>query len=199
MQEVLLSYNGSDNCGTPYYRISISSNESSNGLGDGNTEKDWEILNDHTIRLRRERSGRGDGRIYTITIIGVDASGNESLPVQTTVTVPKGNGNTKMKEQKESARNSIQALEVDGSRREGLHVMVSPNPSTKDFKIKMQQTNSAQQLSVRIFDVAGRVVETRSGVQVDKTITVGSGLKRGIYFAEITGGREKRIVKLIKE
>lgn len=59
-----------------YYIAAISSNEPTDGHGDGNTEPDWTIVDDHTVMLRAERCGTGDGRLYTITLVAVDASGN---------------------------------------------------------------------------------------------------------------------------
>ena len=68
--------------------ISVSSNEPDNGPGDGNRSPDWQITGDLTLLLRAERSGRGTGRIYTITVESRDSSGNAA--VQTvTVFVPK--------------------------------------------------------------------------------------------------------------
>jgi hypothetical protein len=67
--------------------ISVSSNEPENGLGDGDTSPDWEITGNLTVNLRAERSGRGSGRVYTITIQCYDASGNSSTKT-VTVAVP---------------------------------------------------------------------------------------------------------------
>jgi hypothetical protein len=56
----------------------VTSNEDVNGIGDGNTEPDWEIVDDLTVRLRAERSGPGSGRVYTIHFRCSDDMGNES-------------------------------------------------------------------------------------------------------------------------
>ena len=61
------------------------------GEGDGNTSPDWEITGDLTLDLRAERSGQGDGRVYTITIECTDASGNPSAK-DVTVIVPHDQG-----------------------------------------------------------------------------------------------------------
>jgi hypothetical protein len=58
--------------------VEVTSNEPVNGLGDGNTEPDWEITGALTVNLRAERAGGGDGRIYTIVVECSDASGNTS-------------------------------------------------------------------------------------------------------------------------
>jgi hypothetical protein len=45
------------------------------GGGDGKTTNDIVIVNDHTVKLRAERAGNGDGRVYTITISATDCAG----------------------------------------------------------------------------------------------------------------------------
>jgi CHRD domain len=80
-----------DNCGSACWKIiSVKSNEPVNGKGDGDTAPDWLITGNHTVLLRAERSGKGSGRIYTITIQATDASGEMSTPQTVTVKVPHG-------------------------------------------------------------------------------------------------------------
>ncbi len=78
MQDVTVNYTSSDNCGGGNCTLSVTSDEPINGLGDGDTSPDWEIVDAHHVRLRAERSGTGDGRVYTITITCTDAAGNSS-------------------------------------------------------------------------------------------------------------------------
>jgi endo-1,4-beta-xylanase len=76
-----------DGCGTATCSIaSVTSNESPNGNGDGNTATDWQITGPNTTDLRAERSGNGSGRIYTVTVCCTDPAGNASTGT-TTVTV----------------------------------------------------------------------------------------------------------------
>jgi len=64
-------------CGTPTYAIvSVTSNEPVNGKGDGNTTGDIVIIDDDHVQLRSERSGNGDGRVYTLNYLATDCSGN---------------------------------------------------------------------------------------------------------------------------
>ncbi len=65
----------------------VSSNELVNGVGDGDTEPDWEITGDLTVNLRAERSGKRSGRVYTIMVECADESGNSAMKTMT-VTVP---------------------------------------------------------------------------------------------------------------
>ena len=67
--------------------VSITSNEPDNGLGDGNTVNDIVIIDDFTFSLRAERSGKGSGRIYTITYKATDVSGNYII-ASVTIEVP---------------------------------------------------------------------------------------------------------------
>jgi len=87
MVDVEVEYTDADNCvpGSGLTcTLSVSSSEPVNGTGDGDTSPDWEIIDAHHVRLRAERAGNGNGRIYTITITCVDAGGNKT---ERTVTV----------------------------------------------------------------------------------------------------------------
>jgi len=71
--------------------ISVTSSEPDNGLGDGDTAGDIEITGDLNVLLRAERSGNGNGRIYTLTVECKDEAGNASTGTAT-VTVPRNQG-----------------------------------------------------------------------------------------------------------
>jgi len=90
---VSVSIQVSDNCdSSPIVTLlSVSSNELDNGEDDGNTINDVQIVGPTSFLLRAERSGTGTGpgRVYTITYVATDASGNTSAPVSATVTVPR--------------------------------------------------------------------------------------------------------------
>ncbi len=88
MVQIAVSATATDNCdSTPVCSITgVSSNEPVNGLGDGDTSPDWMITGDLTVDLRAERSGTGDGRVYTLTVTCTDACGNSSVG-NTTVAV----------------------------------------------------------------------------------------------------------------
>jgi predicted extracellular nuclease len=63
--------------------VSVTSNEPDNGLGDGDLADDIVIMNDFTFKLRAERSGGGQDRIYTITYKVTDACGNDTFATAT--------------------------------------------------------------------------------------------------------------------
>lgn len=81
MRLVLSDISANDNIDeNPTLTVSVESNERLNGLGDGNTDEDWQIFQSedgsYDVYLRAERSGNGSGRTYTVTMTAEDASGN---------------------------------------------------------------------------------------------------------------------------
>jgi hypothetical protein len=88
MFDVSVSYAASDASRTSTCSLAVTSNEAVNGTGDGNTSGDWQVTGAHSVQLRAERSGRGSGRIYTVTVTCLDPSGNSST-TSGTVTIAK--------------------------------------------------------------------------------------------------------------
>ena len=70
--------------------VDVTANEPILGEGSGNTDFDWRITGELDVELRAERSGQGNGRIYTVHVNCTDFSGNTSAS-SVEVTVPKGN------------------------------------------------------------------------------------------------------------
>jgi hypothetical protein len=84
MVPVTVTASATDTCGAATCTIaSITSNESVNGHGDGNTSVDWQITGPNTADVRAERSGGGSGRVYTLTVRCTDPSGNASTGTAT--------------------------------------------------------------------------------------------------------------------
>lgn len=84
MKKVVLYYTATDKSDTVKTTVSVSSN-ATDGV------KDWEIIDNHLIRLKSSRLPDGSVRIYTITVTAVDGSGNKtsrttSLAVSKTMT-----------------------------------------------------------------------------------------------------------------
>ncbi len=84
MVQIDASLTVSDNCSTPTVVLtSFASSEVDNGEGDGNTTNDIQGAEigtaDKQFQLRAERSGSGDGRIYTAAYLATDASGNARI------------------------------------------------------------------------------------------------------------------------
>jgi len=80
MVRVTLHAEAEDPCTPVDFRIvSVRSNQPVNGLGDGDTAPDWEILGPMAVNLRAERSGKSGEREYIIRVRFADAAGNEGF------------------------------------------------------------------------------------------------------------------------
>ncbi len=55
----------------------IHQDEPTNSVGDGNTEHDASGIGTNTLKLRRERSGEGNGRVYHVSFLAKDSAGAE--------------------------------------------------------------------------------------------------------------------------
>lgn len=172
-----------DNCPGPISCVvSVTSNEAVNDVGDGNTSPDWEIINNHTVKLRAERSGKGTGRVYTITLRCTDLAGNASEET-TTVTVPHDM--------------SVKSAANGRVGESTLAVSVYNNPTKNYFTLSVDPGSKQENISVKIFDMTGRMVEaTNSSSQI---IRVGDKLGAGIYIAEIRKGSEVSFMRLVKQ
>ena len=89
MVNAVLSYGTTDNCDAQLSPVvSVTSNQPSNGAGDGNTATDWLIQDAHHVAVRAERSGNlGEDRVYVITVTVTDSAGSKTSS-WVNVTVP---------------------------------------------------------------------------------------------------------------
>lgn len=165
LKNVYVDYAVTDNCGPVTTTLSVTSNHPQTG-----NEVDWEIVDDHNIRLRAEQSS--EDRIYTITITSTDESGNQTVKT-VDVTVPK------------TVTDKIK-----------LDVKVMPNPSKTYFTLYVR-SNSDKPATLQVFDLFGRVKEVRR-FYPDATIRLGGNYRPGVYFVKITQGNAEVYTALIK-
>jgi hypothetical protein len=76
--DVKASYGVSDAGNQASCALAVTSNERTNGRGDGNTPIDWIILDAEHLQLRAERSRRGSGRTYRVVVTCRDQAGNSA-------------------------------------------------------------------------------------------------------------------------
>lgn len=176
MKDVEIGYNMSDNCGEVNSTISVTSNEPESGTDSEDIAGDWKIIDAHHLQLRAERAGKGSGRIYTITIAATDASGNKSEQ-HTEVVIPHDNSGIK------------------GTTDFSVKVLSNP---VKDFFTLIIQSNKNEPVSLRVCDLFGRIIETRSDLTRNGTFQLGSTYRRGIYVAELKQGSKKETFTLMK-
>jgi len=85
MRDVTINYSATDNCGVTS-TLSVSSSDPVNGGSDGDQSPDWEIIDEHHVRLRAEKANNGQARFYTIKITITDGC-NASVDTSVTVVV----------------------------------------------------------------------------------------------------------------
>ena len=68
--------------------LSVSSSEPINGIGDGNTSPDWQVIDAHHVLLRAERSGPGNGRLYRVNITCTNDLNQETSSKSVLILVP---------------------------------------------------------------------------------------------------------------
>jgi hypothetical protein len=215
MKNVTVNYTSSDNCPGPILcHITVTSDEPENGTGDGDTAPDWDVLNDHHIKLRAERAGNGDGRVYTIKVTCTDQYGNATDSIRR-VLVPKnmsardirllvfqhwsqGNGHGHRTEEEAASGKNVVVMN-EGDPENSTFVRVYPNPTNSYFTLNIVSINDKEKIVVRLIDVAGRVLETRNNLSGSQVIKIGNNLKAGLYIAEIRQGNETRQIKLLKQ
>ena len=82
MKKVNVFYTASDNGEDVKTQITVSSN------APASEEPDWQIIDDHLLRLKASRLPDDSPRIYTITVTATDVSGNKTTRT-TTIAVSK--------------------------------------------------------------------------------------------------------------
>lgn len=76
--------------------------------------------------------------------------------------------------------------------------MIYPNPSTSDFRVSVE-TESAAPVSIKIFDLAGKVQYEIKEFAPDQEISTGQELGGGIYIMRIQQGNEIQNIRIIKQ
>jgi hypothetical protein len=79
---------------------------------------------------------------------------------------------------------------------EELSANVYPNPSSSQFTLVIQ-TISKEPVQVTVFDLAGRVVENRAGLQAG-TFTFGQSFRNGIYLLQVVQGEQRTQMRITK-
>jgi hypothetical protein len=126
--------------------------------------------------------------VTTITWKATDVNGNVST-CSTVVTVVNNNAQSP-----ESQSVVARQDEQQGS----LKVRIAPNPSSNYFTLSFQSPVK-EKIKMHIVDVSGREKESMSEIWPNSTMQVGHQYRPGVYFAEIIQGKDRIVVKLIKE
>lgn len=79
-----------------------------------------------------------------------------------------------------------------------LRVTASPNPTTASFLITIKGGNPMQPVTMKVYNILGRLIEQRQNLQTGQSFRIGQDYKLGIYLVEFSQGREKEVLLLLK-
>jgi hypothetical protein len=86
---------------------------------------------------------------------------------------------------------------LDSEEADGFAVLAYPNPFSGRFHLQVT-SGSTEAIDIRIFNVAGRLIQSQGHVNVEEDITLGSEVPNGFYFLEIRQGDHVKVLKLRK-
>ena len=87
---------------------------------------------------------------------------------------------------------------IGGNIQQTFIVNVLSNPTFTDFIIAVN-SSSLERITIRMLDATGKQLETRTNVRVEQLVKMGRHYVAGIYFAEVTQGASRKVVKLVKQ
>ncbi|HLA54055.1 MAG TPA: T9SS type A sorting domain-containing protein, partial [Flavitalea sp.] len=79
-----------------------------------------------------------------------------------------------------------------------VSLKVYPNPTHDEFRILAESCSPDSKLSLKVYDILGRLVEARNALDFNKEIRFGSGYPGSTYFAQVLWGDKQYMYKLIK-
>ena len=176
---------------------SIVSNEPDEGLGDGDKPNDIQDADireeDYEFSLRAERSGGGDGRIYTITYTATDVSGN-SQDASATVTVPHDKGKGK------AAPGLLTFKALSAYPQPCNPEAWIPYTLAKDVDVTITIYNSSGRM-IRTLQLgnqnAGAYISRGKAAYWDGKNNTGETVSSGVYFYRLKAGDFTAIKKLV--
>jgi hypothetical protein len=80
---------------------------------------------------------------------------------------------------------------------QGLAARILPNPSSTYFTLVTHSIN-IEPMTVRVIDAVGRIVWNQINSPANGTLSFGDQLKPGMYFVEISQGKKRLMIRLLK-
>ena len=80
---------------------------------------------------------------------------------------------------------------------DALSVRVLSNPSPNYFDLQISG-KAESNIQLRVYDLQGRVVETKPSLQSNQTLKLGASYRPGVYLVQIKQGKQIQTIRLIK-
>jgi len=193
------------------YIGSVSSDEEENahGKGDGNTIADILISPDcKSVKLRKERQGGGNGRVYTIVLAADDGYGNIVINNCTATVSHSKNGDPAVNDSALYTINSMcgTSTEIEDHtqvlQKPENYILNQnyPNPFNPNTKISFSLIQSGY-VELKVYNILGKeianIISTNLSAGMHQYHFDGSNLTSGIYYYEIVAGEYREVKKMI--
>jgi uncharacterized protein YccT (UPF0319 family) len=86
---------------------------------------------------------------------------------------------------------------VDGSEGQ-FAIKAFPNPYSEEINIQVESDNLKDKADIIVYDLTGRIVDSRVQQVIGQTVTLGKNLIPGVYIAEVRLGSASEKVKIVK-
>lgn len=77
-------------------------------------------------------------------------------------------------------------------------VKVMNNATLSAYKLRLESNDITSMITVKVVDVSGRIIEVKQNVTAGQTVELGAKYVQGTYFAEVSQGSHRKVVKFIK-
>jgi hypothetical protein len=98
----------------------------------------------------------------------------------------------------DNLKSSIIPGELITSSDDSFSIIIYPNPFTSEFRVSVE-SESTEPVSLKVYDLAGKVHLEFEEIVPEKEIITGNDLKAGMYIMKIQQGNQVQNVRIIKQ
>ena len=142
-------------------------------------------------KVRMKIFNKNTGHLYYDNMPGAS---DAALPVQEVGT----NSTVVIQGQGIKNNNLLTKMNPETTPIASLELAAYPNPSSNNYTIQVNASNTKDRILLQVFDVSGRIVETRNNVSAGSTFTLGDKYRPGSYFIRVIQGKDHKEIKLVK-
>jgi hypothetical protein len=77
-------------------------------------------------------------------------------------------------------------------------IMAYPNPTTHLFNVQLPGDRSKGEITIRVYDYLGRLIERKDKLTAGQVIKIGDGYSKGVYILEAIQGKARTAIKIVK-
>jgi hypothetical protein len=189
--------------------VSVSSDEAENAPESGNTRNDIVIAADcQSVNLRAERSGIGNGRVYTITVAYTDGAGNQGtasyevhVPLDINISPLAVNSGVSYTRTSRCAASSLATARhsAEIATDEAFSLRVTPNPTSGKITVQLPAGDEAG-AGVVLVDMLGKTHGVARRVLDRDRLELDLGaLPAGVYLLHVRTAAGSGSVRVMKQ